>query len=172
MDLDALLADIVEAAADPTPQLAVRDVLARALADSRALVEALPCERAELVPLHLSPEVSIFKAIWAPGMEVPPHDHLMWAANGVFAGREDNEFWRRAGGGIEGSGGRTLEVGDVALLGSDVIHSVTTPGWTGAIHVYGGDFLSTPRSIWREGVEEPNDGTKTQAIFEAANRDL
>ena len=169
MDLDALLAGIVEAARESTPLLAVRDVLARALAEPAALVDALPCTRAELVPLHVSPEVSIFKAIWAPGMEVPPHDHLMWAANGVYAGREDNAFWRRIDGGIEGSGGRTLEVGDVALLGDDVIHSVTTAGWTGAIHVYGGDFLSTPRSIWLDGVEEPNDGTRTQAIFEAAN---
>jgi predicted metal-dependent enzyme (double-stranded beta helix superfamily) len=171
VDLDALLADIVEAAKESTPQLAVRDVLARALADPGALADVLPCTRAELVPLHVSAEVSIFKAIWAPGMEVPPHDHLLWAANGVYAGREDNAFWRRAGGALEGKGGRTLDVGDIALLGTDVIHSVTTPSWTGAIHVYGGDFLSTPRSIWLDGVEEPNDGSRTQAIFEAANAD-
>jgi predicted metal-dependent enzyme (double-stranded beta helix superfamily) len=172
VDLDVLIADIVEAARETTPLLAVRDVLERALADPAAIAAALPCTRAELVPLHVSPEVSIFKAIWAPGMEVPPHDHLMWAANGVYAGREDNAFWRRAGDGIEGSGARTLEVGDVALLGDDVIHSVATPGWTGAIHVYGGDFLSTPRSIWLDGVEEVNDGRRTQAIFEAANDSL
>lgn len=169
MDLDALITSIVDAASEASPLLAVRDVLEQALADPGALVDALPCTRAELVPLHVSPEVSVFKAIWAPGMEVPPHDHLMWAANGVYAGRENNAFWRRTDGGIEGSGGRTLEVGDVALLGDDVIHSVTTPGWTAAIHVYGGDFLATPRSIWLEGVEERNDGTRTQAIFEAAN---
>ena len=167
-----LLEDIVEAARESTPMLAVRDVLARALADPGALADALPCTRAELVPLHVSPEVSVFKAIWAPGMEVPPHDHLMWAANGVFAGREDNAFWRRAGNDIEGSGGRTLEVGDIALLGDDVIHSVQTPGWTGAIHVYGGDFLSTPRSIWIDGNEEVNDGMRTQQIFEKANESL
>lgn len=172
MDVDALVAEIIEAAGESTPQLAVRDVLERALADPTALVDALPCTRAELVPLHVSPEVSIFKAIWAPRMVVPPHDHLMWAANGVFAGREDNAFWRRRGTAIEDSGGRTLDVGDIGLLGADVIHSVTTPGWTGAIHVYGGDFLSTPRSIWIDGVEEPNDGKRTQAIFEQANETL
>ena len=167
-----LLSDIVEAARESTPQLAVRDVLARALADPEGVVVALPCERAELVPLHVSPEVSVFKAIWAPGMTVPPHDHLMWAANGVYAGREDNTLWRRREGTIETSGGKTLEVGDIGLLGDDVIHSVTTSGWTGAIHVYGGDFLATPRSIWIDGDEQVNDGFRTQAIFEAANREL
>ena len=170
MDLDDVIGDLIDAANEPTPQLAVRDALERAVADAAQLARLLPCERAELVPLHVSSTLSVFKAIWAPGMNVPPHDHRMWGAIGVFVGREDNEFFRRADRGLTTSGGRTLLVGDVGVMGDDVIHSVTATGWTGALHVYGGDFMSTRRSIWIDGDEQPNDGPRTQAIFEAANQ--
>ncbi|SRR5581483_1052716 len=172
MDLDSLVGDLIDAAQESTPHLAVRDVLERAVADAGQLTALFPCARAELVPLHVSSTVSVFKAIWAPGMNVPPHDHRMWGAIGVFAGREDNEFFRRADRGLATSGAKTLRVGDVSLMGDDVIHSVTASGWTGALHVYGGDFMSTRRSIWIEGDEQPNDGPRTQAIFDAANHSL
>ena len=170
-DLDGLLADLTDAASESQPLLAVRDVLQRAVSSPGWLQEALPAtDRAELVPLLVSPSVSVFKAVWAEGMAVPPHDHRMWGAIGVYAGREDNEYYRRHDEGIEAVNGKTLAVGDVALMGDDVIHAVTAPVWTGGIHVYGGDFLSKERSMWVEGVEEPSDGKRTQAIFEAANR--
>jgi predicted metal-dependent enzyme (double-stranded beta helix superfamily) len=172
VDLDRVIGDLVDASDESTPQLAIRDALERAVADADQLAARFPCERAELVPLHVSSTLSVFKAIWAPGMTVPPHDHRMWGAIGVFAGREDNEFFRRAEGGLATSGGKTLLVGDVGLMGDDVIHSVTATGWTGALHVYGGDFMSTQRSIWIDGDEQPNDGPRTQAIFEAANQRL
>jgi predicted metal-dependent enzyme (double-stranded beta helix superfamily) len=172
MDLDVLVTDIEAAVRESSPQLAVRDVLDRLMADPGKVADALPCERAELVAIHVSPEVSIFKAIWAPGMAVPPHDHRMWAAIGVYAGREDNGFWRRAGEQLEASGGKQLVAGDVGLMGDDAIHSVAAPSWTGAIHVYGGDFLAQRRSMWVDGVEEPSDAARSAAIFEAANRSV
>jgi predicted metal-dependent enzyme (double-stranded beta helix superfamily) len=173
VDLDELIADISVAACESSPQLAVRDVLARLLSSPSAVADALPCERAELVALHVSPTVSVFKAIWAPGMAVPPHDHRMWAAIGVYAGREDNGFWRRSDGrGLDAAGGKTLVEGDVGLMGSDAIHSVAAPSWTGAIHVYGGDFLAQERSMWIDGAEEPSNAARSAAIFEAANRSL
>lgn len=170
--LDDLVADLLAAADDDSPRLAVRDVLERALRDPRPLADALPCERAELVAIHTTPRISIFKAVWAPGMAVPPHDHRMWAAIGVYGGREDNAFWRRpdAGAGqLEQRGGTVLTAGDVGLMGDDAIHSVTAPAWTGAIHVYGGDFVNQRRSMWVDGVEEPSDAARSAAIFEAAN---
>lgn len=170
MTLDDLLADLVAASVEHTPRLAVRDVLERAMRDPRRLAEELPCERAELVALHTSDEISVFKAVWAQGMSVPPHDHRMWGAIGVYAGREDNRFFRRtAAATIEDSGSKVLTVGDVALMGEQTIHAVAAPVWTGAIHVYGVDFVHQPRSMWVDGVEEPNDGARTAAIFAAAN---
>jgi predicted metal-dependent enzyme (double-stranded beta helix superfamily) len=173
--LDDLVAELLAASAEDTSQLAVRDVLERAMRDPRPLADELPCERAELVAVHTSPQLSIFKAVWAPGMAVPPHDHRMWAAIGVYGGREDNAFWRRtqadaAGSPLEQRGGKALVAGDVALMGDDTIHSVTAPAWTGAIHVYGGDFVNQPRSMWVDGVEETSDAARSMAIFDAANR--
>ena len=176
MDLDALFADLTAAVREDSPQLAVRDVLQRALERRTELADALPCTRAELVPLVSTDEITIVKTVWAPGMAVPPHDHRMWAAIAVFAGKEENTFWRRAGHGhVERSGGKELDAGDVGLMGSDTIHSVTSPlarTWTGAIHVYGGDFVRQERSIWIDGEEQQNDASSTMAIFEEANRTL
>ena len=175
MDLDVLLAELTAAMRETTPQLAVRDVLQRALDRPGELAEALPCERAEFVPLLNTPEITVMKTVWAPGMIVPPHDHRMWGVIGVFAGKEQNTFWRRAANGLEQSGGKELTPGEVGLMGTGTIHSVISPlarTWTGAIHVYGGDFVRQPRSMWVDGEERENDSTATAAIFEEANRTL
>jgi predicted metal-dependent enzyme (double-stranded beta helix superfamily) len=97
----------------------------------------------------------------------------MWAIIGLYTGGEDNAFFRRAGTTLVESGGRTLRAGDVALLGPDTVHSVVNPTaeHAGAIHIYGGDLLGTPRSEWRGTplTEEPYDVERTLAHFEAAN---
>ncbi len=72
----------------------------------------------------------------------------------MYGGREDNIFWRRvrnpARFQIEASGGEALGPGDVTVLGQDLIHSVVNPlsRLSGAIHVYGGDFMTVERSMW------------------------
>ena len=170
-----LLGDLQDALAEDSPQLAIRDVLRRALERSDEIAEALPCTRAELTPLLNTPELTVVKTVWAPGMRVPPHDHRMWAAIAVYAGKEDNTFFRRAGDGIEQSGGKELGAGEIGLMGTDTIHAVHAPltrSWTGAIHVYGGDFVRKQRSIWVDGEERENDSSTTAAIFEAANEGL
>jgi predicted metal-dependent enzyme (double-stranded beta helix superfamily) len=72
------------------------------------------------------------------------------------------------------SGGKELAVGDVAELGDRTIHSVANPTarLTGAIHIYGGDFISEPRSQWGPGpVEErPYDIDEARRQFAEANR--
>ena len=98
----------------------------------------------------------------------------MWAAIGLYGGREDNTFYRRTGEGIIQSGGRQLHTGDVALLGDDTIHAVANPcaTFTGAIHVYGGDITKRPgRSEWDEqtGTEVDYDFDRTRRYFEARN---
>ena len=62
---------------------------------------------------------------------------------------------------------------DAAPLGRDIIHSVTNPipRFTGAIHVYGGDFFAVERSEWDPEtlLEGRYDAQKTMRYFEAAN---
>jgi predicted metal-dependent enzyme (double-stranded beta helix superfamily) len=85
-------------------------------------------------------------------MSFRPHDHRMWAAIGIYAGGEDNTFYRRRGRTLVPSGGKQLRLGDTAVLGDDTVHGVANPTHrhAGAIHVYGGDLLATPRSEWDE----------------------
>ncbi len=65
---------------------------------------------------------------------------------------------------------------DAALLGRDIIHSVTNPvpRLTAALHVYGGDFYAQPRSEWDPETlsEQSYDVTKTLRLFEEANTRL
>jgi len=175
-DVDDLVAACRAAAADAEPRLAIRDVLERAVSDPRAIAEALPPTRAEMVALHVSPEVTVLKLVWAPGMTLGPHDHRMWAAIGLYSGGEENTFYRRDGDGLDTSGGRSLRPKDVCLLGDDVVHSVHNPTaeHAGAIHVYGGDFFTMPRSEWtgnplREGAF---DVQRVLDLFEASNAGL
>jgi len=115
----------------------------------------------------------VLNAIWAPGMGLYPHDHRMWAVIGIYGGVEDNALYRRGPDGIVASGGRTLRVGDVLSLGSQAIHSVSNPErrFTGAIHVYGGDFVAQPRSQWDPEtlVEQAYDLEQVRRLFAEAN---
>jgi predicted metal-dependent enzyme (double-stranded beta helix superfamily) len=172
-DLDTFLADCTVARQEREPLRAIKDVLARAVSNCDDVAAALPPERAGLTRLHVSPELTVLQLVWAPGMRLWPHDHRMWAAIGIYTGGEENEFFRRKGTSLVEAGGRTLEPGDVCLLGDDVVHAVENPTreFAGTIHVYGGDFFAQPRSEWR-GVppaEEPFDVDRLLAHFEAAN---
>ena len=168
------VANCVDAMSESEPRLAIKAILDRAMADCELVARALPPTRAEIVRLHASPELTILKAVWAPGMSFGPHNHRMWAAIGVYTGGEDNSFYRRAGDTLTGSGGKSMRPGDVTLLGDDVIHAVTNPTgeFAGAIHIYGGDFFTMERSEWRGQPyrEQPYDVDHVLKYFEDANR--
>ena len=154
-DIDRFIEDCRVAVGEDETHKAAREVVVRALDDPAAVVAALGEPRASGVhKLYADNDITIVNVVWAPWMTVMPHNHEMWAVIGVYSGREDNVFWRRvadAGDGrVEAAGAKALCEGDVAPLGRDIIHSVTNPipRFTGAIHVYGGDFYTTPRSQW------------------------
>lgn len=173
-DTDTFVADCIAARAESEPRLAIRDVLARALARPEALADTFKPSHAGLTRLHVSPELTVLNLVWAPHMVLKPHDHRMWATIGIYTAGEDNTFYRRQQGTITESGGKELRPGDVCLLGDDTIHSVTNPTdkWAGAIHVYGGDFFETPRSEWdpETRTEKPFDVDGLLRHFEESNR--
>jgi predicted metal-dependent enzyme (double-stranded beta helix superfamily) len=175
-DRDRFIADCVTANGQGG-QAAVREVLMRACSEPDRILAALGAPtRAGLDVLHRSSALTIFAAHWAPRMSLPAHDHKMWALIGLYTGREDNIFWRRTPARIEAHGVNVLFAGDVALLPSDAVHSVTNPlpRFTGGIHIYGGDFFSTPRSQWNAETmaEEPSDGDTIRSLFERENERL
>ena len=150
-DVDEFVHDCRAALEESQPALAVKAILERAMCDTKLVAAALPAQRAEIVPLHVSPELTVLKVVWAPGMSFRPHNHLVWAAIGLYGGQENNVFYRRSEGGLAVSGARELRTGEVALLGDSTIHAVTNPlqAFTGALHVYGGNLPSLQgRSEW------------------------
>ena len=176
-DRDRFVEDCVGTSRAGDSQAAVREVLARAVSDHRAVLSNLGApQEAGLDVLHRSPTLTIFAAKWAPHMNLVAHDHRMWALIGIYTGREDNILWRRTRDGVEVCGARVLFAGDVATLPSDAIHSVTNPlsRFTGGLHIYGGDFFATTRSQWNTETlaEEPSDGAAIRAMFERENARL
>ena len=175
-DLDDFLARCREAVAQANPTLAVREVMERALSDRAQVAGAFaPASKAELALLHSSDELVVLHTVWAPAMHFPPHDHRTWAVIGIYGGDEANAFYRRDGQIIVEAGGRTVREGEVVVLGPEVIHAVTNPrthSFTGAIHVYGGPYLTAPRSMWQEPAltERPVSFEASQRIFDEANR--
>ena len=158
-DVDELVKACIAAASEPEPRQAVRDVLAESVAQGGAVTETFAPERGGLDLLYNTDGLTVINAVWAPGMTLLPHNHEMWAVIAIYTGREDNTFFRRNPDEpkrLLESNGRTIVDGDVLMLGDDTIHSVHNPltRLTGALHVYGGDFVRKPRSQWGPGERE------------------
>jgi len=176
-DLDRFLDECRAALLEIHPQAAVQDILDRELANPKDVERAFGVPReAGINLLYRSPELTVFNFVWAPCMSIWPHEHRMWAVIGLYGGREDNIFYRRKEKGLEEAGGRVLEAKDTVILGKDIIHSVTNPlqEFTGAIHVYGGDFFAVPRVDWdpETMAERPFDPERTKQLFREANERL
>ena len=159
-------------------QGAVQELVERTVSDPAGVIHALgEPSRSGVGTLYRANDLTILNLCWGPRMTFKPHDHRMWAVIGIYAGREDNSFFRRRdGGGLTRHGTKELNSKDTARLGHDVIHAVGNPldQITAAIHVYGGDFFGTPRSEWDPAtlVEQPYDVAATLRAFEEANRRL
>jgi predicted metal-dependent enzyme (double-stranded beta helix superfamily) len=173
--LERFIEDCRAARAADATHKAVREVVARAVSEPARLLAALgEPRRAEIQKLHHSPELTVLNVIWAPRMTIFPHNHRMWAVIGIYTGREDNIFWRRLPDGrIEAAGAQALCERDAVPLGREIIHTVTNPipRFTGAIHVYGGDFFTVERSEWDPETltEMRYDSASTLRYFEEEN---
>jgi len=175
-DIDKFVAACIQARADDASHKAVREVVREAVSNRPAVIKAFgEPTGAGFQTLHRSDELTVLNFTWAPLMTIMPHNHNMWAVIGIYAGREDNIFWRKNGrnGIVEAAGAKSLMPGDAAALGRDIVHSVTNPieKMTSAIHVYGGDFFAPGRSEWDpETLEQrPYDIDKTRRLFAQAN---
>ena len=180
-DLDQLIADCRAAVAEDASHKAVREVVARAVADPAGVLLGVGEPRfAGVERIYHAPDLTILNVVWGPMMTIMPHEHRMWAVIGVYTGAEDNMFWRRVGepgsSRVEAAGARSLRVRDAEPLGRDIVHSVTNPipRLTGAIHVYGGDFFDVERSEWDAEtlLERPFDVDKNMRLFTEANARL
>lgn len=177
-ETDAFVNACKQARQESDSHVAVREVVERAISDPASVLKGLgEPTRAGVYRLYHSDELTILNLVWGPQMTLMPHNHSMWAAIGIYTGREDNIFWRKIkdapDGQIEAAGAKALSVGETAPLGRDVIHSVTNPipRLTAALHVYGGDFFDTHRSEWdpEHLTEQTYDVEKNLALFDKSN---
>lgn len=172
-DRDHFIQDCVDAIGDG--QTAIRELVEKAVSDSPGVMSCFGAPKhAGITSLYRSHELTIINFTWAPYMSLMPHNHNMFSVIGIYAGREDNVFWRRTAHSIEAAGAKSLGAGDVATLGHDIIHSVLNPieKMTCALHVYGGDFFEPdePRSAWDHEtlLERAYDYKRVKALFEKA----
>lgn len=167
VDVDELVRRCVAASEEADVQEAIAETLREAAA--QGLLRPSDQPAAGLTLLHRSASMTVIDVVWPPRFSIFPHDHRMWAAIAIYAGREENSFFRRDGSTLVASGGRELESGDVAVLGPKTVHAVANSAstYTGAIHVYGGDFIETARSQWDPItlLEEPYDLGAVQRAF-------
>src|SRR3546814_20992074 len=97
-------------------------------------------ERGGVFTLHHSERLTVLNLVWGPGMDLMPHDHRMWAAIGIYTGRETNVFWRRGANGLQRPAAKTMDERASVWLGPTAPHSVTHPPGqpTGAPPGHGG----------------------------------
>jgi predicted metal-dependent enzyme (double-stranded beta helix superfamily) len=173
-DVERFIEDVKRARKEADSQKAVHEVLSRAVSDPGAMLAAIGEPTAVgLHSLYRADDLTILNVVWAPLMVLLPHNHNMWATNGIYTGREDNILWERRGPVIEARGAEALSEKEVFGLPVDAIHSVTNPigKLTGAIHIYGGDFFAVQRSEWDSETlrERPFDLDAARRTFEDAN---
>lgn len=173
-DLDRFVDDCRVANRETARQAAIQQVLDRALADPAEVMAVIgEPETAGIQTLYRSDDLTILNIVWAPLMQLMPHEHKMWSAVGLYTGREDNIFWTRTSRSISADGALSLAAGETAGLPDDVIHSVVNPiqKLTGAIHIYGGDFFAVPRSEWDPATlkEDAWDIEKARRLFGESN---
>jgi predicted metal-dependent enzyme (double-stranded beta helix superfamily) len=164
-DVDALVSDCQNALTESQPLLAVKEILDRAIAQPDAVGAALQAAPGVAL-LHRSAELTIASVVIPAGVpQTLPHDHRMWAVVGIYAGQEDNQFFRRLDNGLTESGGRSIQLSETLAMGDDTIHAIRNPrdhSTLAAIHVYGGDLVGAARSMWTrpDYEEQPYDDTR------------
>jgi predicted metal-dependent enzyme (double-stranded beta helix superfamily) len=172
-NLDTFITDVKTARRDSGGQAAVEEVLRRAISDPAAIMAELgEPEEADLHRIYSDDDVTILNVIWPPLISLLPHNHNMWASIGIYTGRENNIVWERDGSVIEPTGAAALSEKEVYRLPDDAIHSVTNPitRFTGAIHIYGGNYFNPGRSEWDAEtlLERPFDLDRAREEFRKA----
>jgi predicted metal-dependent enzyme (double-stranded beta helix superfamily) len=159
-----------------SPELAVKELVEEVMSHPTDVLSALGTpSQGGITTLLRSDALSILNIIWPPGMALYPHNHNLWAVIGLYGGQEDNTFFRRnpKDTTLVRAGFKELQAQDAIVLGKDAIHAVANPRgvFTGAIHVYGGDFFAQPRSEWdsEQSPEQPYSVERAMQAFAEAN---
>jgi predicted metal-dependent enzyme (double-stranded beta helix superfamily) len=159
-----------DAATTQEPVTGVMDVLDAFLHQPNLEQQLGTADRSTYEALYRGDDLLVLHGVVPPTPRpVDPHNHRIWAVIGVYHGQEDNQLFARTDrAALEPTERFSVRAGDIRPLDASTIHSVQAAGggYLGAVHVYGADLFGTPRSIWRHGVEQPNDESALPAFFE------
>lgn len=148
--LYAAIKDIVNAAAEPESFERIRTVLSDYTDCFHSLGTLVHEEEEDELLLHASPNLTIYHITLTPGVQYPPHNHLMDALIGIYKGGETNFIYPVAADEIEAPERQEFTAPAVVHLSSNAVHSVANTGSarSGALHVYLGDLPGTNRQLW------------------------
>jgi predicted metal-dependent enzyme (double-stranded beta helix superfamily) len=102
-DLEQFTADCRAALAADSSHKLVREVVARAVSDPKAVLKGIgEPKRAEVQKLYHAPDLTILNVIWGPMMTIMPHNHQMWADRHLQRARGQHVLaatarWQRQG---------------------------------------------------------------------------
>jgi len=154
-DIDRFVAGCREAVDAGGGPNSVRNLVEDAIADPAAMKAAIG-ERSSSTSLadavlHQSDDLCVLAVSIPPGFVSAAHDHTIWATIGIYEGQEDNAFYEQGDGTLREKNARSIHAGETCVLGPDVIHAIANPldVRMNGIHVYGGNLMSVPRSMWR-----------------------
>lgn len=175
--MNHFIEDCRRALGEENPRIAINEIVGRVVSAPAQIIDAIgEPSLAGIQTLYHANDLTILSIAWAPGMTLYPHNHNMWAVIGIYAGREDNTFYRSGPGGLTKHGLKSLDTGETIALGENIIHSVHNPlgKMTLGLHVYGGDFFEEPRSEWDpETLQERTfDIENARRNFDLANRQI
>ena len=142
--------DIVNAAEGLDPLERIKAVLRDITNRLHALGVLVHEEKDDEVLLHASQNLTIYHITLSPGLQYPPHNHLMDALIGIYRGSETNFVYPVAAGRLEDPERRDVTAPALVHLPSHAVHSVANTGSarSGALHVYLGDLPRTRRQLW------------------------
>jgi predicted metal-dependent enzyme (double-stranded beta helix superfamily) len=149
--LASAVLELVDAAASNAPLETLGDVLRRHVARLHALGRLVHEAVEDEVLLHASPSLTIYHITLSPGVQYPPHNHLMDALVGIYHGSETNLLYPTGNGRLLAAAARQdVTAPSVIHMDAHAVHAVANPGAgrSGALHVYLGDLLRTRRQLW------------------------
>lgn len=159
--------DIVNAAAGANPFEEVKVVLSDYTNRFHALGGLVHEEDDDELLLHASPQLTIYHITLSPGVQYPPHNHLMDALVGIYWGGETNFIYPLAGEEVDEPERQDFAAPALVHMSANTIHSVANTGSarSGALHVYLGDLPGTDRQLWSlaDNRPEPFDNARYMA---------
>lgn len=153
--VDAMVHAVRQAATQPDPENAIREVLYEMIREPAQIFAATSDETGDETLYFEDDTVSIWRCRFQPNIMMPPHEHCLKVLIGTYSGGEKSILYERSADGLKEVDTVVAHAGEVIALDKDAIHAVTTQDDqpSDAIHVYLGPLMKLERDLfdWESG---------------------